>query len=56
MHTKTSSVVFYENYANDTFTILTSQEIDIYYKFLEIAAKQFQGHYDVFFTAKFEFI
>lgn len=45
MHRKETSVIFYQDYFKNIFALLPTQEIDLFYKLLEIAAKQFNGTY-----------
>lgn len=45
MHRKETTIVFYQDYFNDVFTTLTSDEIDLFYKLLDEASKQFAGTY-----------
>lgn len=45
MHRKETSIVFYEDYINDVFTTLNTDEINLFYELLEGASQQFLGTY-----------
>lgn len=45
MHRKETSVVFYQDYFNDIFTTLDTDEINLFYMLLESASKEFAGTY-----------
>lgn len=45
MHRKETSVVFYQDYFNDVFTTLESDEINLFYFLLEKASEEFSGTY-----------
>ena len=52
MHRKETSVVFYEDYSKDIFTTLSTEEINLFYELLEVAAQQFLGSYAKEFSIK----
>ena len=52
MYRKETSVVFYEDYSKDIFTTLSTEEINLFYELLEVAAQQFLGSYAKEFSIK----